>query len=63
MITCDRCHEETDVTIMSYFNTDELCLDCSDAEKQHPQYAEARAAEEAAVRDGNYNFPGIGWPG
>jgi hypothetical protein len=62
MTTCDRCGRETIVLKMSWFNTDNLCLDCQAEEAAHPQYAEARAAEEAAVRRGDFNFPGVGLP-
>jgi len=59
--TCDRCHKPTVATTMSMFNTQTICLDCWKAERQHPRFTEARNAEEAACRQGNYNFPGIGW--
>lgn len=57
---CDRCGKKTDIHTMSKFNTQECCPACIDAEKKNPRYAEACRAEEAAVRAGNYNFPGIG---
>jgi hypothetical protein len=47
---------------MSFFNTDMCCIQCIDTEKKHPKYVEARAAEEAALRSGNYNFSGVGYP-
>lgn len=58
---CERCGAETGVTIMSMFNTQTICLDCKDGEARHPSYLQARAAEEAAVRAGNSNFPGAGF--
>lgn len=61
MTKCERCGKEAQATIMSRFNTQVLCLECEAAERKHPRYEEARAAEEAAVRRGDYNFPGIGW--
>jgi len=48
---------------MSFFNTQEICINCKQSERQHPDFEKARRAEEAACREGNYNFPGIGWPG
>ena len=62
MTRCDRCRRETVATIMSMFNTDELCLDCKQREEEHPRYEEARRAETEAVRRGETNFPGIGRP-
>lgn len=59
---CERCGKETIVTIMSKFNTQTICMDCKEKEKAHPKYAEADAAEVAAVKAGNYNFAGIGLP-
>jgi hypothetical protein len=50
------------VSIMSRFNTDEICMECEEKEKKHPDYPRAVKAEAAAVRAGNYNFPGIGKP-
>ncbi len=58
--TCDRCGAACLSTIMSMFNTDVICGACRDAERARPDYAAARAADEAAIRDGNFNFPGIG---
>ena len=40
-----------------------LCLACEQEERQHPDYQKAADAELAAVRRGDMNFPGIGWPG
>lgn len=57
---CDRCHEETFSTSMSCFNTDMICMDCEDREKEHPRYEEAKARELEEVKKGNYNFPGVG---
>ena len=59
---CQRCRTETNVSIMSKFNTETICLDCKIREERHPDYARADRAETAAVRSGNYNFAGIGAP-
>jgi hypothetical protein len=48
---------------MSRFNTQALCMDCLEEERQHPDYQKAMDAELAALRAGNRNFEGIGWPG
>jgi len=60
---CARCGKATDVTIMSRFNTDIICIPCEDAEKKHPDYQYAAEQELAAVKGGDMNFPGVGWPG
>ena len=57
---CQRCGTETNVTIMSMFNKQTICMDCKDREKQRPDYRQAVAADEAAIRQGNFNFKGIG---
>lgn len=62
MPRCDRCGKKTWVTIMSMFNTQEICMDCKDKEEQHPGYEAAREAESRAVRRGDYNFHGVGKP-
>ncbi len=61
--TCDRCGAELKVRRMSRFNTDVLCPACIEEERMHPDYEKAAAAELEAVRRGDMNFPGIGWPG
>lgn len=63
MERCKRCGKQTDATIMSMFNTDIICMECSDRERQDPRYKEAVEADSQAIRQGNYNFPGIGWKG
>ena len=61
---CDRCGGPLDAgRTMSRFNRDVLCIDCSEAEKRHPDYKAAADAELAALRRGDTNFPGIGYPG
>jgi len=59
---CQRCGKRTHVSIVSYFNVDEICMDCSEKERAHPHFSKAQKAEEAACRRGEYNFPGIGLP-
>jgi len=62
---CSRCGCPLDGKSrqMSRFNTDCLCPECIEAERQHPDYRKAADAEMEAVRNGNRHFPGIGWPG
>ena len=61
---CDRCGGSLEHgRIMSRFDTSCLCLACEREERQHPDYQKAADAELAAVRRGDMNFPGIGWPG
>lgn len=59
---CQRCGVETSVTIMSMFNEQIICMDCKDKEVEHPLYKGAREAEVEQVRQGNYNFKGVGKP-
>ena len=60
---CGRCQEATPITLMSWFNTQTLCLACQKDEAQHPDFNFARSVERQHTLAGNYNFPGIGWPG
>jgi hypothetical protein len=57
---CDRCGEESEAWITSTFNVQDICLTCKVEERQAPGYAAAEAAEVAACRGGDYNFPGVG---
>lgn len=59
--TCQRCRRRPWM-IMSKFNLEMICHECKARERQHPKYPEADAAECAAVRAGNPNYPGIGCP-
>ncbi len=61
-MTCNRCGKETGAHIMSYFNTELICLGCKAAERDHPRYQEAVDADVAACEAGNFNFQGIGLP-
>lgn len=47
---------------MSMFNTEDLCLPCTEKERQHPMYKAALEAEFQATRSGDLNFPGVGKP-
>ena len=60
---CDRCHKNSGgISIMSYFNTDEICMECDEKERAHPKFKEALDADQRAIKSGNFNFPGIGKP-
>jgi hypothetical protein len=61
-MNCERCGEETTITTMSFFNTDIVCMECNDLEKQHPGFAAAHEADQEEVAKGNYNFKGVGLP-
>ena len=59
---CQRCRKDTTVTSMSKFNTQMCCIECLEIEKGHPQYNTAVTLEIAAVKQGNFNYQGIGLP-
>jgi len=59
---CHRCFDESDTHIMSMFDCSLICMTCHQFELKHPDYDKARRAEAAAVKKGNRNFEGIGWP-
>ena len=61
-MVCERCGKQTNTHTMSMFNMENICMECKDKERKHPKYREAQEAERQAVRNGNYNFPGIGKP-
>lgn len=62
-MTCDRCGRDGLSGSMSTFNRDMICPPCEDAERRHPDYEYALSRETAQVIAGNYNYPGVGWPG
>ena len=59
---CDRCGKKTPVTTGSYFNEDVLCIDCRSLEERHPDFAKAQAIEEQHVKNGDFNYKGVGLP-
>lgn len=59
---CDRCHLPTNSLKGSYFSTENLCSRCVTEERHHPMYKHAVDVEHNAVKNGNYNFGGIGVP-
>ena len=62
MEKCGRCHKDTNgCTIMSMFDTQIICMDCADRESERGDYKDARKADENAIKNGNYNFNGIGY--
>jgi len=60
MENCQRCGKPTIARIMSMFNTEEICMDRKDAEKQRPDYDEACRAEREALQRGDRYFAGFG---
>ena len=42
------------------FNEQTICMECKEKERHLPRYKEALEADRAAVKAGNWNFPGIG---
>jgi hypothetical protein len=57
---CHRCHKETNGHIMSMFNTQLICFDCKDVESKRKDYGEAQDADCKAIKQGNYNYEGVG---
>ena len=56
---CDRCGEPTNnITIMSMFNEDVICMSCKEKEKKDPEYKAAAEAEREQIKSGNTNYKG-----
>ena len=62
MKDCDRCDKPTNITIMSMFNAQMICMDCKGAERKLPEYKAAESADIASIKQGDFNFEGIGLP-
>lgn len=59
---CDRCGKEFksgESRIMSKMNTDIICMNCKEEEKEHPRYKDACEAEIEAVKSGIRNYGGM----
>ena len=56
---CDRCGGDTNnMTTMSIFNEDVICMSCKEQERKDPEYQAASVAEIEAVKAGDRNFKG-----
>lgn len=60
--TCDRCKKPSNMLTGSYFNTEMICMSCDEKERAHSMFEMARAKEREQVKQGNYNYEGIGLP-
>lgn len=59
---CDRCGGSLDGgRTMSMFNEDCICIVCSKKERQRKDYSKAVEVDHEQIRQGNYNFKGIGY--
>ena len=58
---CDRCGKSTEgITIMSMFNEQVICMTCKDKETKREDYKNAQDADNSEIKNGNFNFKGIG---
>ena len=58
---CDRCGGSLqEGRTMSMYNRQCICLKCKEAERKRDDYAAAVAADHEAIKQGNYDFDGIG---
>lgn len=59
---CDRCYGSLEGgRIMSMFNEDCICMECSKKERQRDDHKRALEADHEQIIQGNYNFKGIGF--
>ncbi|MDE6604801.1 MAG: gamma-glutamylcyclotransferase [Clostridia bacterium] len=58
---CDRCgHSLEGGRIMSMYNTDCICMECKRKERENADYKTACEADRKAIKNGDFNFNGIG---
>lgn len=59
---CDRCGGSlSGGRTMSMFNEDCICMECKEKERQRADYGKAVEADHTEIKNGNYNFKGIGY--
>ena len=56
---CHRCNEASGAYTMSFLNTQMICMECDEKEKEHPRYKEAKDEELRQVQAGNMNYGGL----
>lgn len=64
---CQRCGGTLEVNglkvhTVSMFNKEEICMSCKEREKKHPMYRKAVEVDREHIKNGDYNFEGIGCP-
>lgn len=59
---CERCFKKTNTTTMSIFNTQMICLECKENEKNHPDYNVAKQTEFDLTAQGILDYKGYGLP-
>ena len=57
---CQRCGKQSAAYIMSMYNEQMICMACKDNETKREDYSRAQDADVDAIRQGNFNFKGIG---
>lgn len=58
---CDRCGSDlSGGRTMSMYNEDCICMKCKQEERKRLDYEKARDADNEQIKQGNYNFKGIG---
>lgn len=60
-VNCQRCYNPSTGFIMSMYDESMICADCKSSEEKRADYKEACDADVAAIRQGNFNFKGIGF--
>ena len=60
---CQRCGQPSTSFTGSWFSAELICLACSEIEEAHPDFTYAHDVETEAVKRGNLNVEGVGWPG
>lgn len=59
--SCDRCGGALiKGRTMSMFNTECICLDCKNKERERPDYQRAVNADNSEIMKGNTTYRGIG---
>ena len=59
---CDRCGGSLENgRTMSMYNEDCICMECKRKERLRRDYRKALAADCEEIRNGNYNYAGIGY--
>lgn len=64
---CERCggsfeRNGSHIHTTSMFNEETICMTCKERERKHPLYKKAVEADREHIRNGDYNFEGIGCP-
>ena len=62
IVCCERCGGESSEFLVSLFNSEVICKECTKKEQSHKEYKRAVKTQLKHLKQGDLSFKGIGLP-